>query len=67
MGLVGPAVDLTYDYFHVGTDRAALSDLLASDDVKNALGKDTLVTSVRARCAKQMAQRFWQGRRNTPI
>jgi len=27
VGLVGPAVDLTYDYHHVGTDRAALVDL----------------------------------------
>ncbi len=28
VGLVGEAVDLTYEYFHVGTDRAALSGLL---------------------------------------
>ena len=28
MGLVGEAVDLTYDYAHVGTDRAALEGLL---------------------------------------
>ena len=31
MGLVGPAVDLTYDYAHVGTDRAALEGLLNKD------------------------------------
>ncbi len=24
LGLIGPAVDLTYDYAHIGTDRAAL-------------------------------------------
>ncbi len=28
VGLVGEAVDLTYDYHHVGTDRAALTGLL---------------------------------------
>ncbi len=28
IGLVGKAVDLTYDYAHIGTDRAALSGLL---------------------------------------
>ena len=28
VALVGEAVDLTYDYFHVGTDRAALAGLL---------------------------------------
>jgi NADH-quinone oxidoreductase subunit G len=27
VGLIGPAADLTYDYGHIGTDRAALSDL----------------------------------------
>ena len=31
VGLVGEAVDLTYDYTHVGTDRAALDQLLAMD------------------------------------
>ncbi|NIZ13688.1 NADH-quinone oxidoreductase subunit NuoG [Phaeobacter sp. HF9A] len=38
VGLVGPAVDLTYDYAHVGTDRAALESLLDKDygDVKDA-------------------------------
>jgi len=28
VGLIGPAVDLTYDYDHIGTDRAALSKAL---------------------------------------
>jgi NADH-quinone oxidoreductase subunit G len=43
IGLVGPAVDLTYDYAHVGTDRAALEKLSAmviSDETK---AKPTLV------------------------
>ncbi|MBU2889304.1 NADH-quinone oxidoreductase subunit NuoG [Celeribacter halophilus] len=31
VGLVGEAVDLTYDYTHVGTDRAALESLLNKD------------------------------------
>ncbi len=31
VGLVGEAVDLTYDYAHVGTDRAALDSLLGKD------------------------------------
>ena len=31
VGLVGPAADLTYDYRHIGTDRAALAGLLAQD------------------------------------
>ncbi|ETX29481.1 NADH-quinone oxidoreductase subunit NuoG [Roseivivax isoporae] len=31
VGLVGEAVDLTYDYHHVGTDRAALEGLLRHD------------------------------------
>ncbi len=42
IGLVGPAVDLTYDYTHVGTDRAALSSLL-TQDVSGLAGKKTLV------------------------
>ncbi|MFT6931759.1 MAG: NADH-quinone oxidoreductase subunit G [Paracoccaceae bacterium] len=39
IGLIGQAVDLTYDYEHKGTDRAALSDVSNgdfSDDVKAA-------------------------------
>ncbi len=31
IGLVGQAVDLTYDYAHVGTDRAALESLLSKE------------------------------------
>ena len=31
VGLIGPAADLTYDYRHIGTDRAALAGLLAQD------------------------------------
>ena len=42
IGLVGEAVDLTYDYFHVGTDRAALASLL-KQDVSGLAGKKTLV------------------------
>ncbi|MCX8509353.1 MAG: NADH-quinone oxidoreductase subunit NuoG, partial [Rhodobacteraceae bacterium] len=42
IGLVGPAVDLTYDYTHVGTDRAALASLL-KQDVSGLAGKKTLV------------------------
>ncbi|MCU0829358.1 MAG: NADH-quinone oxidoreductase subunit NuoG [Tabrizicola sp.] len=43
IGLVGEAVDLTYDYTHVGTDRAALEKLssqVISDETK---AKPTLV------------------------
>ncbi len=42
IGLVGEAVDLTYDYTHVGTDRAALASLL-KQDVSGLAGKKTLV------------------------
>ncbi len=42
IGVVGPAVDLTYDYTHVGTDRAALASLLMLD-VSGLAGKKTLV------------------------
>ena len=42
VGLVGEAVDLTYDYTHLGGDRAAL-DALHSADHSSALGKETLV------------------------
>ncbi len=37
IGLVGEAVDLTYDYVHVGTDRAALQELV---DKKIGAAKD---------------------------
>ncbi|MCH2164645.1 MAG: NADH-quinone oxidoreductase subunit NuoG [Marinovum sp.] len=36
VGVVGPAVDLTYDYLHVGTDRAALKKALANNVEDNA-------------------------------
>ena len=42
IGLVGPAVDLTYDYTHVGTDRAAMASLL-TQDVSGLAGKKTLM------------------------
>jgi len=42
IGLVGPKVDLTYDYFHVGTDRAALKSLM-DQDVSGLEGKSKLV------------------------
>ena len=43
VALVGQAVDLTYDYSHVGTDRQALSALLAEAQAKGADGKAALV------------------------
>ena len=42
VGLVGEAVDLTYDYVHVGTDRAALADL-AGKEIGAAKDMKTLV------------------------
>jgi NADH-quinone oxidoreductase subunit G len=42
IGLVGEAVDLTYDYAHLGSDRAAL-EALHSVDHSGAEGKETLV------------------------
>ena len=42
IGVVGPKIDLTYEYYHAGDDRAALSKM-ASDPHEGALGKDTLV------------------------
>ncbi len=42
VGVVGPKVDLTYDYFHLGEDRAALAKV-AEDPHDDALGKRTLV------------------------
>ncbi|MBD3678111.1 MAG: NADH-quinone oxidoreductase subunit G [Rhodobacteraceae bacterium] len=42
VGLVGEAVDLTYDYVHVGTDRAALADL-AKKKIGEAKDKNTVV------------------------
>ncbi|MVO15859.1 NADH-quinone oxidoreductase subunit NuoG [Parasedimentitalea huanghaiensis] len=42
IGLIGQPVDLTYEYAHLGTDRAAL-DALLKGETAGALGKDTLV------------------------
>ncbi len=42
IGVVGEAADLTYEYIHLGTDRAAL-EKLGEGDHKDALGKDTIV------------------------
>ena len=42
IGVVGPAADLTYDYDHVGADRAALESLLTLD-VSGLAGQQTLV------------------------
>ncbi|MDG2230751.1 MAG: NADH-quinone oxidoreductase subunit NuoG [Paracoccaceae bacterium] len=42
VGLVGEPVDLTYDYAHVGTGRAALESL-SSKSIGAAKGKNTLV------------------------
>ncbi|NIZ59460.1 NADH-quinone oxidoreductase subunit G [Sedimentitalea sp. CY04] len=42
VGVIGQPVDLTYDYAHLGTDRAAL-DALLKGETEGALGKDTLV------------------------
>jgi len=40
--LVGPAVDLTYDYDHVGTDRAALAGLKASEGAIVIVGQGAI-------------------------
>lgn len=42
VGVVGQAVDLTYEYFHLGSDRAALDKLVAGDN-SDALSRETLV------------------------
>jgi NADH-quinone oxidoreductase subunit G len=42
IGVVGPAVDLTYEYRHFGTDRAALSALV-QHDYSDLQGKSSLV------------------------
>jgi len=42
IGLVGEAVDLTYDYVHVGTDRAALVEL-NEKDIGAARGMNSIV------------------------
>ena len=43
IGLVGEAVDLTYDYAHVGTDRAALERLSSMQITDETKAKPTLV------------------------
>jgi NADH-quinone oxidoreductase subunit G len=43
IGLVGEAVDLTYDYAHVGTDRAALEKLSSQAISDETKAKPTLV------------------------
>ncbi|AAV96015.1 NADH-quinone oxidoreductase subunit NuoG [Ruegeria pomeroyi] len=38
VALIGPAADLTYDYYHAGTDRQALADMIAegvSDETRD--------------------------------
>lgn len=42
IGVVGAKLDLSYEYFHIGEDRAALAGLLTGDHA-DALGKETLV------------------------
>jgi NADH-quinone oxidoreductase subunit G len=42
IGVVGPAVDLTYEYHHVGTDRAALQSLM-DQDTSGLEGKSKVV------------------------
>jgi NADH-quinone oxidoreductase subunit G len=42
IGVVGPAADLTYDYYHVGTDRAALQSLM-DQDTSGLEGKTKIV------------------------
>jgi NADH-quinone oxidoreductase subunit G len=43
IGLIGPAVDLTYDYVHVGTDRAALEKLSGTVISEETKAKPSLV------------------------
>ncbi len=43
IGLVGQAVDLTYDYAHVGTDRAALVALSSQEISEETRARPTLV------------------------
>lgn len=43
VGLVGQAADLTYDYTHVGTDRAALEKLSSQKISDETLEKSTIV------------------------
>ncbi len=43
VALIGPAADLTYDYYHAGTDRAALLGLIAEAENAGADGKAAVV------------------------
>jgi NADH-quinone oxidoreductase subunit G len=43
VAVVGPAVDLTYDYYHAGTDRAALVALVAEAKKAGPDGKSAVV------------------------
>ncbi len=43
IGLVGEAVDLTFDYAHIGTDRAALESLSSKDISDETKAKPSLV------------------------
>ncbi len=43
IGLIGEAVDLTYDYVHVGTDRATLVDLAARGISEETKAKPSLI------------------------
>ncbi|MGP3696177.1 NADH-quinone oxidoreductase subunit NuoG [Rhodobacter sp. NSM] len=43
VAVVGPAVDLTYDYHHAGTDRAALMSLVAEAERNGPDGKPGVV------------------------
>ncbi len=43
VAVVGPAVDLTYDYYHAGTDRAALVALVAEAKKAGPDGKPAVV------------------------
>ena len=52
IGVVGEAVDLTYDYYHAGTDAAALAEMTGTlhDDAR---GKETLVIVGQGALARQ--------------
>ncbi|GAA5071809.1 NADH-quinone oxidoreductase subunit NuoG [Roseibacterium beibuensis] len=43
VGLIGPAVDLTYDYDHLGTDRAALESLVGGSHGDEIREKPSIV------------------------
>ncbi|MWP37755.1 NADH-quinone oxidoreductase subunit G [Rhodobacter sphaeroides] len=43
VSVIGPAVDLTFDYHHAGTDRAALMSLVSEAERSGADGKPGLV------------------------